>query len=332
MLALAALAALLCVLAVSGPAIAAPAPEDPDGDTPQSLVEALEQVAQGYYDVQAVLASSRQREKEIKASLDVAQAGLDRIAGKIGRVASARFKGGSVGLINGLIDGQVATGDLLGGAAVSEYLLWRDDSYIREFRVIKQDAEEQQRLLTAELEIQSKQIQLLDQQKREAEKALAAVGGLPTAGLEGPARPAQPAPRNSGGGFSAERCSLNDPTTGGCLTARTYHMLIEARFADFTRFVSCYRSGTFGEHPRGRACDFSVYTSGGFQARVASGEAREYGNNLARWAVGNASALGVLYVIWYRQIWTPATGWHWYSGSGGDPASDHTNHVHISMR
>lgn len=48
-------------------------------------------------------------------------------------------------------------------------------------------------------------------------------------------------------------------------------------------------------------------------------------------AVRNATAPGVMYVIWYRQIWTPATGWHPYSSGQGDPSSDHTNHVHLSV-
>jgi hypothetical protein len=42
--------------------------------------------------------------------------------------------------------------------------------------------------------------------------------------------------------------------------------------------------------------------------------------------VRNADRLGVLYVIWNRQIWFPATGWKSYRG-----ASAHTDHVHVSM-
>jgi hypothetical protein len=46
--------------------------------------------------------------------------------------------------------------------------------------------------------------------------------------------------------------------------------------------------------------------------------------------VKNASRLGVMYVIWYRQIWMPGQGWRSYSGSGG-PSATHTNHVHLSV-
>ncbi|GAB2924481.1 hypothetical protein GCM10027280_09500 [Micromonospora polyrhachis] len=45
----------------------------------------------------------------------------------------------------------------------------------------------------------------------------------------------------------------------------------------------------------------------------------------------NANTLGVLYVIWHRQVWTSAAGWYYYSGAGDDPSSDNTNHVHDSV-
>ncbi|MBX6752535.1 MAG: hypothetical protein IRY85_23220, partial [Micromonosporaceae bacterium] len=207
--------------------------------------------------------------------------------------------------------------------------LLRDDAYIRRYRLLVEESEKQRELLDAELAIQSKQLELLDQQKRDAERALAAVGGMVTTGFAGPATPAQPAPRNADGTLPWESCSDPDPTSGGCLTPRTYHMLNEARLAGFTRYVACWRSATWGEHPAGRACDFSA-TPSGFVAAPATGDAKDYGDRLAAWGVNNAQALGVLYVIWYRQIWMPGTGWRAYN-SYGDPATEHTNHVHISM-
>jgi hypothetical protein len=248
-----------------------------------------------------VLNASKQRQTEITQKLQVSQAGLARLTDQVGKVAAARYKGTSIGLLSGLITGRGQPEDLLAGAAVGEYLIWRDDTYLREYREIKDEAERQQGLLTAELDIQTKQLAALDAQKRDAEKALAAVGGLVTAGYGGPAQPAQPAPRNADGSFPRESCTVNDPTTGGCLTPRMYHALTEARLAGFTRYVACFRSGTWGEHPVGRACDFAANASG-FVDVASSGGERDYCNRLAAWAIGNASALGVLYVIWYRQI------------------------------
>jgi hypothetical protein len=318
------LAALLAVVGLPGVAVA-----DPDGTQSQSLVEALEAAARGYYETQAVVNASKQRQAELERNLEVAQVALTQISASIGRVAAARYKGGSVGLFNGLISGQSSPAELLGGAAVGEFLLWRDDSYIHQYRVLLAESAEQQALLQDELAIQQKQFALLDQQKRDAERALAAVGGMVSAGYGGPAQPAQPALRNAGGSFDWESCSVDDPSTGGCLTPRTYHMLIEAQLSGFNNYVSCYRDGTWGEHPAGRACDFSAFPSG-FPSVPADGENRAYGDALAAWAVANAEALGVLYVIWYQQIWFAGTGWRAYN-SYGDPATEHTNHVHISM-
>jgi hypothetical protein len=121
-----------------------------------------------------------------------------------------------------------------------------------------------------------------------------------------------------------------EQATGGSITPRTAHAMVQAQAAGFTRFVSCYRSlEDGGEHPRGRACDFSVSPNGGFGGD-ATGEAFDYGNNLAAFFIFNADRLGILYVIWYQKIWLPGSGWRSYSGCC-DASSKHTNHVHLSM-
>jgi hypothetical protein len=63
----------------------------------------------------------------------------------------------------------------------------------------------------------------------------------------------------------------------------------------------------------------------------ASGADKTYGDRLAGWCIANASRIGVLYVIWYKQIWQPGIGWKAYSGDG-TPAGDHYNHVHLSVQ
>jgi peptidoglycan DL-endopeptidase CwlO len=310
------------------PSVAYADPGDGEGGT-QALREALEAAARGYYDAKAVLAASEQRQAEITEKLGFAELSLARLSAEVGNVASARYKGSQIGILNGLITGEGDPKVLLQGAAVADYLVWRDDSYLRLYRTTKEEAEKQKGLLEAELQIQAKQLADMDTQKREAEKALAAVGGMVTAGYTGQTPAAQPALRNADGSFPREGCSIDDPTgTGGCLTPRMFHTLNEARLAGFQNYVSCWRSGSWGEHPSGRACDLaaSPYNFGA----AATGADKEYGDRLATWAVNNAEALGIMYVIWYRQIWMVGSGWRQYSG-WGDPSSEHTNHVHISM-
>ncbi|MFK3978855.1 hypothetical protein ACI2K4_00615 [Micromonospora sp. NPDC050397] len=138
-----------------------------------------------------------------------------------------------------------------------------------------------------------------------------------------------PAPRNPDGSWPPEACGVRpDPTTGrGCVTPRTDHMVRAARAAGYPE-PGCWRVDDHGEHPRGRACDFMV-TSGG-EARDAQ---RAQGDMLASWAISNADRLGVMYVIWFRRIWTPGQGWQAYNNpfGGNDPSGWHTNHVHISV-
>lgn len=328
------LAVLLAVFAtllgvVASPTGAYGAPDTDDEGATKTLREKLEEVAFAYYDARAELAASKKRQEDIAKRLRAAEASLVRLSADVGQIAAGRYKGSQLGLLNGLLSADASPNDLLQGAAIAEYLVWRDNERLREYLEAHDEAERQRALLAAEVEFQSRQLARLDKQKRDAEKALAAVGGMVTAGYSGTVPDAQPAPRTANGGWPSESCSIKDPTgTGGCLTPRMYHALNEARLAGFTRYTKCWRVQSWGEHPKGRACDFSV-SVGGFHG-TATGADRTYGNRLAAWFKSNADALGVMYVIWYRQIWMPGVGWRAYSGSG-DPSSEHTNHVHVSM-
>jgi hypothetical protein len=140
---------------------------------------------------------------------------------------------------------------------------------------------------------------------------------------------AEPAPRNADGSWPAEHCTIRpDPTTGtGCTTPRLLYLVQQASAAGFPQ-PGCYRPSDHGEHPIGRACDWMM-TSGG----EATGSQKARGDMMAAWAVANADRLAIMYVIWFRMIWTPAHGWHAYNNPWGadDPSGWHTNHVHISV-
>jgi hypothetical protein len=177
---------------------------------------------------------------------------------------------------------------------------------------------------------QKQQVEIRAKKKKQAENALAAAGGgSASSGFLSANSPlAKAAPRNSDGSWPRESCNVNDPTTGGCITPRLLHAYNESRLAGFKRYGSCFSVRSSGEHPKGRACDFAAQANG--FGGAASGGDKMYGNRLAAYFVKNAGRLGVMYVIWYRQIWMPGTGWRHYSGKGG-PSGEHTNHVHLSM-
>jgi hypothetical protein len=168
----------------------------------------------------------------------------------------------------------------------------------------------------------------MDTRKREAESALWSVGsgGQAPGFASKPSVIAEPAPRN--GAWAPEGRTVWEPNTSSYITPRAAHGRDQAIKAGFGYWVSCYYGGSSGQHPLGRACDFAVES-----CRFCNdvyGAAKQYGTDLAAFYVFNAERLGVLYVIWYRQIWMPSSGWRNYNGCC-TASQRHTNHVHVSF-
>jgi hypothetical protein len=314
---------------------AAPASADPadpssidhSGDN-LTLKDVLESVSKGYLDAQAALDSSRQRQAKLTAELRAAETELPALTREVNDIASAAYRLNRSGTAAALLDS--TPDNLLNGAAMIELLTQRQDRRIRDLTRLRKRLADAKAAVDAAATTQQQQVTTLAQKKRDAEVALAAVGGQATGGFVNVNSPAaKAAPRNANGTWPAESCVVDDPTTTGCITPRMLNALQQARSAGFTHFTACFRTGDRFEHPKGRACDFAAAPSG--FAGVAAGADRTYGNNLAAYFVRNANALGVLYVIWFRQIWMPATGWRAYTSGGSDPSSSHTNHVHLSV-
>lgn len=306
----------------------APGDTDDEGGT-KKLRDQLDAATKGYVDAKAALDNSTKRQKELDAHLKTLGEELTARTQSVGEIAGRAYRTGRIGPITALLnsgspEGFLDRANTLGSMAASEN---------RELRQLQETRDSEDRARAAldnEIREQKKQLATMDQRKKQAERALAEAGsGQSSAGVSSSgSASAKPAPRNANGSWPSEGCSVKDPTTSGCLTPRTLHAMNQAKAAGFTRYVACFRNGGSGEHPKGRACDFAAQ-KGGFGG-VATGGDRTYGNNLAAYYVNNASRLGVLYVIWFKQIWLPGSGWRAYNG-GGDPSSDHTNHVHLSV-
>lgn len=92
--------------------------------------------------------------------------------------------------------------------------------------------------------------------------------------------------------------------------------------------VGCYRAGSWGEHPVGRACDFMLSSGGAMPSAIQV----ENGWAIANWATENASRLGIMYVIYRQQIWDLRSGGGWRMMSDrGSITQNHYDHVHISV-
>ncbi|MCZ7435250.1 hypothetical protein O7598_02470 [Micromonospora sp. WMMC241] len=316
-------------LATAGPAAAAPSPNAPDEGDSKQLRAALEAAAKGHIDARNKLDNSKRRQAQLAVQLKDTEARLVGLTAQAGEVAVQSYRQGRLTAVSMLLASS-GPDDFLHRAAELDMMAQRDSQRLGALAAAKAQLAESKLALDAEVREQARQVAVLARKKKDAEVALAKVSSGAGSGFNGGSSSAKPAPRNSDGSWPSESCSVDDPTpASGCITPRTLHMLQQAKAASFTRYASCHRSGGGGEHPKGRACDFSA-ASGGFEDRTATGGDKSYGDRLASWAKNNANRLGIMYVIWYRQIWMPNTGWRAYSG-GGSPAADHTNHVHISM-
>lgn len=328
-----ALTAAVVVLlgSLASPALALQSDEevDDEGGT-RTLREQLDEATAAYQDAKAALDESEKRELKLNQELDTLQDELDNVIEDLQVIGAAAYQTGRVGPIAALLDSGSPT-QFIERATTVDMIAIRESETLARLRELSDSVEQQRELIAAEIERQEEEVARLDEAVKKAEEALFAVGGGDTGQFVAYESPlAKPAPRNPDGTWPAESCSLDDPTTSGCITPRTLHAYEEARIFGFTRYTSCHRPGDFGEHPLGRACDFSVQPNG--FGGVATGTDKEYGDRLASFFVTNADRLAVQYVIWYRQIWMPGTGWRSYSGACGDPSCDHTNHVHLSVR
>jgi len=327
--AFAALAVLLGSGVAAGPAAAVPSPNAPNEGGSKQLRAALEAAAKGHIEAQNKLENSKRRQKALDAQLKDIEVRLVGLSAQAGEVAAQSYRMGRLTATSMLL-ASADPNDFLKRAAELDVMAQRDSKRLRELADAKAQAAEAKLAIDAEVREQAKQVAVQARKKKDAEVALAKVSSGAGSGFNGTSSSAKPAPRNSDGSWPSESCSVDDPTpASGCITPRTLHMLQQAKAAGYKRYASCHRSGGGGEHPKGRACDFSA-ASGGFEDKTATGGDKAYGDSLAAWAKNNANRLGIMYVIWYRQIWMPNTGWRAYSG-GGSPAADHTNHVHISM-
>jgi septal ring factor EnvC (AmiA/AmiB activator) len=322
------LALLAAAFALVLVAPASPAAADPEGGS-KKLRVALESAAKGYDTAKTKLANSKKRQKQLTEALKRSETSAVALTGQVNEVAGRVYQMGRVNTVSLLLS-SASPNNFMERLQSLDALAKMDSGTLADYREQIETGKKAKTALEAEILEQQRQVNVMAKKKREAELALAEVGGGAAGGFVDPnSAAAKPAPRNSDGSWPKESCTVKDPTSTGCITPRTLHAYQQAQAAGFKRYTVCFSQRASGEHPKGRACDHSA-AAGGFENSAATGGDKTYGDRLAAFYVKNADELGVMYVIWYRQIWQPSTGWRAYSASGG-PAAVHTNHVHLSM-
>jgi hypothetical protein len=296
---------------------------DNDGDA--VLSDVLESSNRKFVQAKSAVAKSTKTQRQLAGKIKEAEVVRDLLIPEVSAIAAQQYQTGNLGPVSFLL-GSNGSDDFLSKAISLEEVNKLHDRKLRELNKAIDEVNARKAALDAEVKAQQNNLAAMKKQKAAADDALQLLGGNSvTKGLvDAESKEAAPAPRNSDGGFSAESCSVKDPTTGGCIRPRTYHMYKEVKKAGFNRFVGCFRSGGPFEHPKGLACDWSLQKSG--FASYHNNDMFKYGNDLMAFLVRNADRLGIYYVIWNRKIWFPASGWSGYSGP-----SAHTDHVHVSM-
>ena len=324
---------LLTTLLLGVVGLADPAAAEPGEDGGQNLTvrQALDKANAEYNDAKGRLDKSAADEAEVTGQLAATQARAAELEASAGAVAGAAYRGRRVSLTNVILAGDDPEATIHGMTTV-QYMLVRDDKALRETAETRKRLEQQKADLAAAIANQQAQLKVMETNKKAAEDALkkAGGGGAVTGAPGGGKVTTNPVGRNSDGSYAKQGCTENDPTTSGCISPRMLNAYNEARKAGYTHYTSCYRSGGGGDHPAGKACDFSANAKT-FVNAAATGADKTYGDALAAWCIANAKNLGVKYVIWYKRIWQPSSGWKSYGGDG-TPAGDHYNHVHLSMQ
>ncbi|XVV13134.1 coiled-coil domain-containing protein [Actinoplanes sp. CA-131856] len=330
-------------LAVANPASAAPGDTGDDGEgAPKTLIQQLEAASKGFVEAKEALERSRQRQTQLAAKLKELDKQIAPRQAALDELIQQSYRTGRLGPMSALLSAGSSEG-FLDRAETLETITVKENAAVAALKTTRDAQQAAKVAIDTEVRNEQKQVALMAKRKTQAESALKAAntGGDDKTGEDAPQasdkavsssskQKAGAAPRNSDGSLPSESCSEPDPTTSGCLSPRTLNALKQAQADGFTRFVACFREQNSGEHPKGKACDFAADKNG--FGGVATGASKTYGTNLANYFINNADRLGVLYVIWFERIWLPSSGWKAYTRGNGDPSSDHTNHVHLSMR
>lgn len=310
-------------------AVPAAARAEPGEEGMNSLFMELAEVQQAYLDAQARLDASVARQQELTETLETADEKMATYQKAVGKIGHRAYMAAGLTSVTTVISSGTMK-EFLDVWSIEEMLVNHEASQVRALVDAVAEANALQASIEAEVAEQAAALQEMQERKLQAENALWRAGSTgPSQGFTANATVvAAPAPRNPDGTWPAEQRTVWEEISSNYITPRMAHARDEAYRAGFTYETSCYYGGGTGQHPLGRACDFAVEPCR--FCGDATGAARQYGTDLAAFFVFNAQRLGVLYVIWYRQIWLPSSGWRSYSGCCTS-SQMHTNHVHVSV-
>jgi hypothetical protein len=208
-----------CVLLLT--AIASPAMADPDEGGSKTLRDALESAAKGQVVAKQKLVASQKRQTQLLVTVKKSEAAAKALETQVGTIANRSYRLGRTSTMTMLLESS-SPDVFLERAERLDMMAQIDSGTLARYQADLTRARQAKAAIDQEIREQQKQVTALTKKKKEAELALASVGGGSTAGgfISANSPLAKPAPRNSDGSWPKESCTVQDPTTSHCITPR----------------------------------------------------------------------------------------------------------------
>ena len=208
------------------------------------LQRKLEEASRGYLEAGRSWRRRGSGRPTSTGKLGEVEARVAAAAPKANEILAATYRTGGPVRTASVLLASGSAGGFVDRAASLRVVAARTERQLRELVALRGQLAAAKSAIDDEIKLQEQQLAVMAKRKPDAESALADYGGQPEPGPTqqaptgpppgrwagrpppppGPP-PAQPAPGN---GVRAERCSVKDPTTNGCLTPRTLHALKQA--------------------------------------------------------------------------------------------------------
>jgi hypothetical protein len=218
-------ASVLLLTAVTSPALA-----DPDEGGSKTLRDALESAAKGQVVAKQKLVASQKRQTQLQATVKQSEAAAKALETQVATIANRSYRLGRTSTMTMLLESG-SPDVFLERAERLDMMAQIDGGTLARYQGDLTRARQAKAAIDREIREQQKQVAALTKKKKEAELALASVGGGSVAGgfINANSPLAKPAPRNSDGSWPKESCTVDDPTTSGCITPRLLNAYQQAR-------------------------------------------------------------------------------------------------------
>ena len=262
-----------------------------------------------------------QRQKQLATQLKTIEVELDRRSGKVGEIAGVAYRTGRLGAMSALLNSDSPEG-FMDRAAALDAVAANEDRVLRDLLSSKDQANRTRVALDGEITEQRKQVAVMAKRKEQAERALTvATTPKPQTSRRHRLQPGHLQRQREGRAAQLRRLlalrvvQRQRPDPG----QRLHHPAHPARAqpGQGGRLHPVRLAATAPAAPANtrRAGPATSPPRRAASAGTPPAATRRTATTWPRTSSATPTGSAVLYVIWYRQIWLPSSGWKSYSGA-----------------